>query len=168
VSKNKQIPHGTSLALPPFFKEGNMANLCRRIHAFFPVFILIALLSGCGGGGGTAEEGISGVGGPEPFPAKILTWSPPSRYADGTPLNPLTDLDGFEIYINEDGLFSDMDNEMAALSTIDPATGNVNTSFDLANLSNFLSEGVTYHVSVRAVARTGMKSGFSPSAAFSF
>ena len=144
-----------------------MANPCRRIHAFFLIFILIALLSGCGGGGGTAEEGISGGGGPEPFPAKILIWSPPSQYADGTPLNPVTDLDGFEIYINQDGLFSDMDNEMAAVSIIDPATGNVNTSFNLANLAPFLSEGVTYHISVRAVARTGMKSGFSPSASFS-
>jgi hypothetical protein len=145
-----------------------MANLSRRIHAFFPLFILIALLLGCGGGGGTAEEGISGGDGPYLFPAKILTWSPPSQYADGTPLNPVRDLARFEIYINQDGLFSDMDNEMAALSTIDPATGNVNTSFNLANLATFLSEGVTYHVSVRAVARTGMKSAFSASATFSF
>jgi hypothetical protein len=143
-----------------------MANPRRRIHAFFPCFILIAFLSGCGGGGGTSEEGISGGG--DIFPAKILNWSPPSQYADGTPLNPVTDLEGFEIYLNEDGLFSDMDNEMATVSAIDPATGNVNTSFNLANLAPFLWKGVTYNVSIRAVAKTGVKSDFSPSAAFSF
>jgi len=147
------------------FEEDKLAIPFRRIQTFLPFFIIIAFLSGCGGGG-SAEEGTSG--GPGPFPAKILAWSPPSQYTDGTPLNPLTDLDRFEIYINEDGLFSDTDNEMADVSAMDSGTGQPATSFDLANLAPFLSKDVTYHVSIRAVALNGLKSNFSPGATFSF
>ena len=149
------------------FKEDKLAIPFKRIHTFFPFFIIIiiAFLSGCGGGG-SAEVGTSG--GPGPFPAKILTWSPPSQYTDGTPLNPVTDLDRFEFYINEDGQFSDTDIENAAVSATVSGTGQPTTSFDLANLGPFLSQGITYHVSVRAVTLTGLKSSFSPSATFSF
>ena len=145
-----------------------MAIPLRRIHSLLAIVIAIGLLSGCGGGGGTSEQGISESGGPDLFPAKILNWSSPSQYTDGTPLNPETDLDSFEIYIKEDGIFSDTDNEMATVSAIDPGTGQPATSFNLANLSPFLSQGVTYYVSIRTVALNGMKSGFSPGATFSF
>jgi len=133
----------------------------RRIHTILPFVIIVAFLSGCGGGGGTS-------GGSERYPAKILAWSPPSQYTNGTPLNPVTDLDSFEIYIKENGTFSDTDNEMATVSATESGTGQPTTSFDLANLSPFLSQGVTYYVSIRTVALNGMKSGFSPGAPFSF
>ena len=142
-----------------------MAITCRRDHFFLFFLIIIALLSGCGSGGSSA---VSAADSGDTFPAKILTWSPPSQYTDGTPLDPVTDLDSFEIYINEDGLFSDAENEMAAVSAVDSGTGKPITSFDLANLAPFLSKGVTYHVSVRTVALTGMKSDFSPGATFFF
>ena len=145
-----------------------MAIPFRRIYKFLPFFITVALLAACGGGGGTSEQGISGGGGPDPFPSKILSWSPPSQYTDGAPLDPVTDLDRIEFYVKEDGLFSDADSEMAAVPATDSGTGQPTTSFDLANLAPFLSQGVTYHVSIRAVAVTGVKSNFSPSAAFSF
>jgi len=135
----------------------------RRVHTAIPFVIIIAFLSGCGGGGGTADGG-----GTERYPAKILTWSPPSQYTNGTPLNPATDLERFEIYIKENGTFSDTDNEMAAVSATISGTGQPATSFDLANLSPFLSQGVTYYVSIRTVALNGMQSGFSPAAPFSF
>jgi len=134
----------------------------RRIHAVLPFVIIVAFLSGCGGGGGTSD------GGTELYPAKILSWNQPSQYTNGTPLNPETDLDSFEIYIKEDGIFSDKDSEMATVSAIDPGTGQPVTYFNLANLSPFLSQGVTYYVSIRSVALNGMKSGFSPGATFSF
>jgi len=123
------------------------------------------LFSGCGGGSSTVEN--SGESGGT-LPAKILTWSPPSQYTDGGSLNPMRDLDRFEIYINEDGKFSDTDNEMAAVSATVSGTGQPATSFDLANLAPFLSKGVTYFVSIRAVALTGLKSNFAPAASFSF
>ena len=142
-----------------------MANSGRRLPVIFLLIaIVLSPLSGCGSGGSSGEGGISSG----TFPAKILTWSPPSQYTDGTPLDPVTDLDRFEFYVKEDGLFSDTDNEMAAVSATDSGTGQPTTTFDLANLAPFLSQGVTYHVSIRAVASTGLKSNFSPSAMFSF
>ena len=150
------------LSIQGVFKEDKLAIPFRRIPLFLPFFIIIAFLYGCGGAGGTSD------GGSVTYPAKILKWSLPSQYIDGTPLNPVTDLDRFEIYIKEDGIFSDTDNEMATVSAIDPGTGQPATSFNLANLSPFLSQGVTYYVSIRTVALNGMKSGFSPGATFSF
>ena len=139
----------------------------RRLLVILLIAIVLSPLSGCGGGG-TSEEGLSGGGGPEPFPAKILSWNPPSQYMDGSSLDPGTDLDRIEIYIKQSSSFSDTDNEMAVVSATDPSNGQINTSFNLANLSPFLSQGVTYYASVRAVTPTGLKSDFSSSAAFSF
>jgi hypothetical protein len=122
------------------------------------------LLSACGGG---SSDGVGSSGG-ETLPAKILSWEPPTSYSDGTLLDPVTELDSYEIYLNDDGNFSEMDDEMAVLSAINQTTGQVTTSFNLANLSPFISKGVTYQVSIRAVAKNGMKSDFSPSASFSY
>lgn len=140
-----------------------MARVRRQLLGVFPIVIVFVFLSGCGGGGGSSSDGEI-----TSYPAKILSWSPPSQFTDGTPLNPVTDLDRFEIYVNEDGLFADTDNEMAAVSATDPGTGQPTTTFDLANLAPFLSQGVTYHVSIRTVALNGLKSNFSPGATFSF
>jgi hypothetical protein len=83
-------------------------------------------------------------------------------------LNPVTDLDGFEIYVNESGSFADADTPSAVVSAVDPTTHSLTTSFNLANLAPSLSRGIAYQVSMRAVAVTGLKSGFSPPASFSF
>ena len=138
---------------------------------FTILYLIIASVSlyGCGGGGFGGSESVGGepvVG--EPFPTKILSWNPPATYQDGSSLNPESDLDSFEIYVKETSDFADTDNEMAALSANDKATGQVNTSFNLANLAPFIEKGVTYYVSIRAVAENGLKSGFSPGASFSF
>lgn len=130
--------------------------------SLFALLIGCFLWSGCGGG----DTGSSGDG--SPFPAKMLSWSPPSSYTDGTPLSPLTDLDSHEIYVNETGTFVDTDLPMAVVRATDPGTGQVTTSFDLANLGLYLSKGVLYRVSLRTVSITGLKSDFSQSASFSF
>jgi hypothetical protein len=83
-------------------------------------------------------------------------------------MNPLTDLDGFEIYVNESGSFGDADTPKAVVSAVDPSTHTLTTSFNLANLGQYLSRGITYRVSMRAVAITGLKSDFSSLASFSF
>jgi len=124
--------------------------------------ILLGILSGCGGGGASS----SGDG--TPLPAKTLSWAAPESYTDNTSLNPLTDLDGFEIYVNESGTFSDGDTPNAVVSAVDPSTNMLTTSFNLANLGPYLSKGIAYRVSMRAVAITGLKSDFSPPASFSF
>ena len=131
----------------------------------FAIFIaVVSVVAGCGGEG----PGGEGSGGSELLPSKMVSWNPPATYQDGSSLNPETDLDSYEIYVKEAPNFADTDNEMAALSATDKATGQVCTSFNLANLSPFISKGVTYHVSIRAVGKDGLESGFSPSASFSF
>ncbi len=132
--------------------------------------ILAAVLSlaGCGGGGSSADGGSPGTGGGDPFPAKTLSWVPPSAYTDSTPLDPTSDLDVFEIYVKTSGSFSGGDSPMAALQAVDPSSSQLITSFNLANLGPYLSRGVTYFVAVRAVAKNGLKSDFSTPASFSF
>lgn len=122
------------------------------------------MVPGCGGGGSTESGGSPAV----TLPAKTLSWQPPDSYADGTLLNPATELDSFEIYVNEDGSFTATDKPDAALAAYDSGSAQMSTSFNLANLGPFLSKGIQYHVSVRAVAKNGLKSDFSPSATFSF
>ena len=83
-------------------------------------------------------------------------------------MNPVTDLDRFEIHVNESGSFTDADPAMAAVSAVDPATRKLTTSFNLANIGSPLTAGPRYYVSLRAVALTGLKSAFSPPVSFSF
>jgi len=92
-------------------------------------------LAGCGGGGSsTADSGGTGGGG-ETFPSKILSWAPPSAYTDSTPLNPVADLDVFEIYVKTSGSFSAGDTPMASLPAVDPGSGQLASSFNLASLA---------------------------------
>ena len=126
--------------------------------------ILLGILAGCGGGGG----GGSSSGDGNPLPAKTLSWAAPESYTDNTSLNPLTDLSEYEIYVNESGSFADADTPSAVLSAVDTVTHTVTSSFNLANLAPYLSKGIAYRVSMRAVAITGLKSDFSPPASFSF
>ena len=83
-------------------------------------------------------------------------------------MNPAIDLDRFEIYVHTSGTFADTDIPQAIVSAVDPATHNLSTSFNLANLSPGVTAGPVYYVSVRAVAISGLKSDFSLPASFSF
>ena len=148
-----------------------------RRAMYFVLIVALATFSGCGGGSSSAESGTpppvgSGtpppVGSGIPLPARTLSWEPPISYVDQTPMNPVTDLDRFEIFVNESGSFTGADSPMAAVSAMDPATHLLTTSFNLANLSPHLTAGPKYYVSMRAVALTGLKSDFSPSVSFSF
>ena len=130
----------------------------------FAAIILLSILAGCGGGGGVGSS--SGDG--SPLPAKTLSWAAPESYTDNTSLNPLTDLSEYEIYVNESGSFVDTDTPNAIVNAVDPATHTLTSSFNLANLGPYLSKGIVYRVSMRAVAVTGLKSDFSPPASFSF
>ena len=132
-----------------------------RRNIFLALIAILATFSGCGGGGSSSESGT-------PLPAKVLSWEPPTSYVDTTAMNPVTDLDRFEIYVNETGTYTDTDVPMAALRAVDAQTHTIATSFDLANLGSHLTVGPRYYVSLRAVALTGLKSDFSPPVSFSF
>ena len=134
------------------------------------MIVMLAAFSGCGGGGsaGSADSGGGSLpGGGAALPARTLNWEAPSSYTDGTPMNPLSDLDRFEVYVNESGSFDGSEVPQAVLSAVDPATLQLTTSFNLANIAA-LTNGPRYWVSLRAVALTGLKSDFSPPASFSF
>jgi hypothetical protein len=130
---------------------------------FFVLILSISLcLAGCGGGGGAASSDLT----TEPATPRILSWDPPQSFADQTPLDPATDLKEYLVYVNETGIFSASDPSSAVVSAVDPATGEPVKSFDLANLSAFLSPNVTYYICMQSVSVTGVKSDFSPVAAF--
>jgi hypothetical protein len=127
------------------------------------VLTAMLTLAGCGGGGSSTADG-----GDIAFPAKTLSWTPPNSYTDSTPLNPIADLEVFEIYVNTSQGFSASDSPMASVPAVDPGSGQVATTFNLANLGPYLSRGVTYFVAIRTVAKNTLKSDFSTPAAFSF
>ena len=160
-----------SLAIPQAMMR-NAAESATRWTLTLAAMILLGFLAGCGGGGSasTSDGGGGGVtaGGGTSLPAKILSWAAPESYTDNTSLNPMTDLDGFEIYVNETGSFADADTPSAVVSAVDPSTHPLTSSFNLANLAPYLSKGISYKISMRAVAVTGLKSDFSPPASFSF
>lgn len=83
-------------------------------------------------------------------------------------MDPVTELDRFEIHVNETGTFADKDVPMAELAAVDPQTHGLATSFNIANIGSPLTVGPRYYVSLRAVAITGLKSDFSPPVSFSF
>jgi hypothetical protein len=135
---------------------------------------MIVTFSGCGGGGASSSGNASPptdtpppVGGTA-LPSKTISWVAPNAYIDDTPLNPLTELNGFEIYVNESGTFNDAASPNAFVNALDPATHTVVTSFNLANLNPSLPRGVVFWVSIRAVSISGGKSDFSYPATFSF
>ena len=123
--------------------------------------VFAMFLVGCGGGGGTSTPAT----GPTPA-SKVLSWDPPQSFADQTPLDPSRDLEHYEIYVNETGNFASTDPSDATVSAVDPAGGKLVTSFDIANLGDFLSPNVKYYVSMKSVSVTGVKSDFSPAVSF--
>ena len=130
-----------------------MSTTTRRIIVL-SLIAALATFSGCGGGGSSSDSGTA-------LPARTLSWEAPTSYIDSTPIDPMKDLDRYEIYVNESGSFTDTDSPLAAVST-------KTTSFNLANIGSPLTVGPHYYVSLRAVALTGLKSDFSPPVSFSF
>jgi len=163
MKKLASIP-GTSVAdLPPTSRGCHLINAIRKT-TFCALFVSLAAFSGCGGGGSSSSDGTSGT----PLPARVLSWDAPTSYTDTSALDPVTDLDRFEIHVNETGDFADSDPPMAEVTALDPATHTLSTSFNLAKIGPPLKAGPQYYVSLRAVAITGLKSDYSPPVSFSF
>jgi len=134
--------------------------MIRRKQILLILAVLGILLSACGGGGGAGAGTSSNEGSPPPLPAKIMSWDPPVSFTDGTPLNPVADLQDIEIYVRQDASFGSNDQAVAVVAPVD-------RSFNLALLAPSLSRGTIYYVSLRAVSTTGMKSDFSLGVSFS-
>lgn len=90
----------------------------------------------------------------------MLSWAAPRYYSDSTALDPLWDLDVYEIYVNRTGMFFADDEPSAYISAVD-SNGFATSEFDLGNLGYPFEVGQTYHVSMRAVSFAGSRSDFS-------
>ena len=133
---------------------------CIRRTVFLALIVALATFSACGGGG-SSDSGTL-------LSARTLSWEPPTSYVDKTSMDPVTDLDRFEIYVNESGSFTETETPLAAISAVNKSTHTLTTSFNLAHIGPPLTVGPQYYVSLRAVAITGLKSDFSPPVSFSF
>jgi hypothetical protein len=135
-------------------------NLSEKLTVNFLFALLFSIcLIGCGGGE-TASPTTPSPAGP------TLQWDPPQSFADQTPLDPARDLENYEIFVNETGTFPATETPAAVVSAVEPTSGSLVTSFNLGNLGPFLDAGKTYHLSMRSVSRTGIKSDFSPAVSF--
>ena len=127
----------------------------------FATMILLGILSGCGGGASSSGDG-------NPLPAKTLSWAAPESYTDNTSLNPVTDLDGFEIYVNESGSFSDEDTPKAIVSAVDPATRTLTTSLQPRQSCSLSIQGNCLSGIDAGRRRFRLEVRFFPPASFSF
>jgi hypothetical protein len=120
-------------------------------------FAAMILLAGCGGGGGGETSTNQG---PAPSgPVSTLAWMPPATYNDNTVLDPERDLDYYEIYVRQDGNFTDNDLPVVQVTAV--AAGSLVTEFTLELINNeSLPAGSQLFVSMRAVGVDRQKSAF--------
>jgi hypothetical protein len=136
--------------------EVAMMTLPKRLTILAVLVVVGGFFAGCGGGGGTTSPPPS----PQPTKKTIVSWEVPQSFADNTLFVPSRDLQGYEIYVRQDLPFQEDDNPVATATSLE-------SSFDLATLAPPLSQGVTYHLSIRLVTAYDTKSEFSPAVSFS-
>ena len=87
----------------------------------------------------------------------MLAWTPPATYNDNVPLDPQRDLEYYEIYVREDGNFTDGDQPLIQVTAV--AAGAPVTEFTLELIPS-LPAGSQLYVSMRAVGVDQQKSAF--------
>jgi len=137
-------------------------------HRDLPLLILFLVIvaSGCAGGETSASAQSQTVS--PSSPQTLLAWNPPSNYADNAALDPYRDLDHYEIYVREDGNFTDTDLPTAVVAAVkkSSATGGnpggelLESEFLLNNIVSFIGEGNRHYVTLKAVGVDGQKSAF--------
>ena len=125
------------------------------------LIVAMIVLPGCDSGRSSEVTPSSGS-------ITSLEWDPPQTFADGTPINPVRDIDHYEFFLRTDENFTDSDLPMALVSAVtdvlDP-DGNFQSKgptseFTLENLLPFVERGKRYYVAIKAVGIDGLKSEF--------
>jgi hypothetical protein len=117
-------------------------------------FAAVLLLAGCGGGGGdTPQSQVP----PPSGPVSVLAWTPPTTYNDNVTLDPVRDLDYYEVYVRQDPNFTASDQPLIQVAAV--AAGSLVTEFTLELIPS-LPAGSQLYVSMRAVGVDQQKSGF--------
>jgi len=137
---------------------------CIRPVKLLAILLVIgASFAGCGGGGADTAQSqpVSPSG-----PLSVLSWNPPSKYADNALLDPYRDLDHYEVYVRQDSNFTDADLPVAFIAAVasEPGTGSkiLEKEFLLENIKPFIGPAVRHYVSLKSVGIDGQKSGFMP------
>ena len=134
----------------------------RRNLPILLLFSALLLVPACGGGGGGSSSSTP------PATSKVLYWDPATAFVDNTPMNPLTDLDRYLVYVNTSGTFSPSDTPVDSVSAILP-NGAARNQYSLGDLSRAgfdLSPGTTYHVTLAAVSKAGVASPLATKTSF--
>lgn len=93
---------------------------------------------------------------------KVLRWSAPQKFTNETTLNPKTDLQGYELFVKENGNTFTANDEPVALISATDNNGNLIQSFNLTDLNvNIFSTNRTYYFCMRSIAKSGEVSVFS-------
>ena len=139
-----------------------------RLTVFLLALIVaMIVLPGCDIGGSGSEGGSSEISS-RSGSITSLEWDPPKTFGDGTPIDPVRDIDHYEFFLRTDENFTDSDLPMALVSAVtdvlDP-NGNFQSKgptaeFTLENLLPFVEKGKRYYVAIKAVGIDGLKSGF--------
>jgi len=136
----------------------------RRAGEWIVMMLFAAgLFAGCGGGGESPQSQTP----PPAGTASVLVWAPPATFNDNTPLNPVTDIEFYELYLRPDPNFTESDPPAVQVAAVadNPSPDGRSilktpvTEFTLELIPS-LPNGNLLYVSMRAVGVDGQKSAF--------
>ena len=130
-------------------------------NRWIPLLLFVAFVycfTGCNSSGSSGESAQAHA--PSLLDGHFVCWRAPATYTNQTPINLNTDIDRYELFINECGVFGSNDQPAAHIKAINK-DGSPAESLNLGLLTYPFVEGHTYYFSMRTVTKAGIASGFS-------